>query len=92
MSLIKNESGNVYTWFMLCVVVIVMSGVYLVTVQVVDPLSEKYDDLSDQGRITEADAETFNFSINMFLAFPVIVLFGLGIWAVINTIQTKGAQ
>jgi len=90
MNLIKNENANVYTWFMLCVVVIVMSGVYFISMQVVDPLVDKHDELSDQGRMTEQNVECFNFSIKMFAAFPVIIIFGLAIWAVITTIRSKG--
>lgn len=90
MNLIKNESGNVYTWIMLCVVVIVMVGIYLISMQVVDPLINQYDELNDRGKITEQNVECFNFSINMFAAFPVIMLFGLAIWAVIETIRSKG--
>ena len=88
-NIIKDDGGNVYTWVMLSTVLIVMAGIYLVSFQVVDPLTNKYDELSDRGLITEQNVVCFNFSLYMFTAFPVILLFGLAIWAVIETIRSK---
>ena len=90
MNLIKNESANVYTWIMLCTVVIVMAGIYLISIQVVGPLTDKHDELNDRGKMTEQNVECFNTCINFFTAFPVIMLFGLAIWAVVETIKSKG--
>lgn len=90
MNLIKNENADVYTWLMLCVMVIVIMGIYLISIQVVDPLVDKHDELSGQDRMTEQNVECFNFNINVFKAFPVIIIFGLAFWAIITTIRTRG--
>lgn len=88
-NLMKNESGNIYTWFLLVVVVITISGIYLISSQVVDPVIDKHADLSDQGRLTEQNTDCFNFLIKFYVAFPIIIILGLAAWAVIETVRTK---
>lgn len=88
-NLSNNESGNAYTWLSLCVILIIMSGVWLVTSEVVNSLISGYSDMTDRGMVTQDSQDCFNFNILLFKAFPVIMIFVLAIWAIIYTMKSK---
>lgn len=86
---IKNEKGDSYTWLALCAVIIIMTGVYLVSTLVVDSITDKYDFLIDRDMVTEENLNCFNFNVTLFNALPVIMVFLLSIWAIIHTLRSK---
>lgn len=89
-NIIKNESGDSYTWLALCVVVIVIIGVYLIATPILDQIITSYDGLIDKDMVTQDNLDCFNFNIGLFNALPVIIILGLSIWAIVYTLKSKG--
>lgn len=87
---VKNESGDSYTWLALCVVVIVIIGVYLITTLVMSDIIGAYDKLIDKDMVTQDNLDCFNFNIGLFNALPVIMILGLSVWAIVYTLKSKG--
>lgn len=87
--MLRNESGDSYTWLALCIMVIVMTGVYLVVTLIVSDISAGYDGLIGRDMVTEQNLECFNFNLLLFKAIPVIILLTLSMWAIVHTIKSK---
>lgn len=88
-NILKNISADSYSWAALCVVIIVITGVHLVSGSILDTLVDGYDGMIENGMVSVQNKECFDFTILLFKAFPVMGLLGIAVWAIAHTIKSK---
>ena len=88
-NILKDTSADSYTWTALCVIMIVITGIYLVASLILDSLIGGYDNMITNGMVTVQNKDCFDFNILLFKAFPVMVILSMAIWAIAYTIRSK---
>jgi hypothetical protein len=84
-----NDDAIAYTWLSIIVLFIACAFIWVIFTQPINAVVDSANDNIADSKVSEQTAGAFNFSLNLFIGIPIIVLFVLLLYGVVTALYSR---